>query len=498
MATPEPRLLPVQSKSEPSKIAHSGQDESIAAPLFLVPRSGWARAAVRPLLDAYIHANRALARRGTWGSHLAENHALFFALAVLGALLLAPRFLMLGYYVASEIITGGAATKPDTSVVPYTPDIVAVILGAFILGFALPTRWRLAFGLIVSAWWPVVEFGISPLGFAIFAVYVAALYVIAKLRFSRYVVFGLAVVLVAAAFAYLIRIPTIVETGILTVMRQMPIIVPVIWYTMTAEMPGRRHLDPVQHALYHYLRMLGSPVLTFKDVFGPTGDSLAYIRLEGIKALYTVLASVIVIDAIGHYMAGVNENELTGLPLLMYAYLHYVRIYCMFVIVINTVIGALRLFGIPVRNNFNYWLLARTPNEHWRRWNMLMREWIVAFVFFPIMRARRWLFVAVMASLLVSGFLHVLPQILGIETEWGLISIIMAYWVVNGVAIYVFIKIPQFAPGFVERLRFRTNRVWWAVGVVFTSAFYGVLVHARTSCRTWDQVGAYFERLLGA
>jgi hypothetical protein len=499
MATPEPKLVRVQTAGEPSPPATTEAVEgSSTLPGFLVPDAAWARTAAAPLLALYARTNAALAQRGGWGARLAEHHALLFALALAGVLLLAPRFLLLGYAAVAKLATGGAAQLPDTAAVPYTPNNIAIILGAFLVGFALPTRWRLAFGLLVSAWWPLVEFGVTPVGFAIYAVYVAALFGLAKLPLSRYAVFAIGVALAAGTYAFLSRQPAEAAGGIASLMAQMTMIVPLIWYTMTAEVPGRRRLKPLQHGLYHYLRLLRAPVLTFKDVFGPTKDSLAQIRFEGFKTLYTVLASVIVIDLIGRYAARVNEAELTGWPMLSYAYLHYVRSHLVFVVGINTVIAGLRLFGVPVRDNFNHWLLARTPNEHWRRWNVLMREWIVSFIFFPLMRSRRGLFLAVMASLIGSGLLHIMPRVLGVATEWRKISIIMAYWVVNGIAIYAFIKIPQAAPRLVERLGMRTNRLWWAAGIAFTSAFYGVLVHARYSCDTWDEVGAYFQRLLGA
>lgn len=496
MTKPESRLM-AGNKPGGRTARQPVPAESVAAPQFLWPDSVWARSAVTPFLQGYSGLNARIAQRGRWGLRLAESHGLFFAGAVLLAVLLAPRFLMLGYYLVAKLITGGAATKPDTSVVPFTPDAVAVILGVFILTFAMPRKWRLMTALVVSLYWPLVQFGINAVGFAVFAGYVATLYAIAKIRISRYAVFALAVALVTASLAVMYRSAAVADSGILRFLSRLPMVVPMIWYSMIEEMPPRRQLRLTRHAIYHYLRLLYSPVLTFKDVFGPTGTSLAHIRVEGFKALYTVLVAVFVVDAIGKYLDRVDGLQLTGLPLLGYSYLYYVRTYCLFVIGINAIIAALRLMGLPVRNNFNWWLLARTPNEHWRRWNMLMREWIVGFVFFPIMRSRRWLFLAVMASLGVSGILHVVPGLLRGGADWWYGSIVMAYWVLNGLAIYVFIKIPQLIPDLVDRLRIRTSRLWWVAGIVSTSAFYGVLVHVRESCRTWDQVGFYFERLLG-
>jgi D-alanyl-lipoteichoic acid acyltransferase DltB (MBOAT superfamily) len=171
-----------------------------------------------------------------------------------------------------------------------------------------------------------------------------------------------------------------------------------------------------------------------------------------------------------------------------------VEFYCSVVVGFNIFIGICRLFGLPVRDNFRYWLLARTPNEHWQRWNLLLREWVLTYAFFPIMRAKRWLFAAVMAALTLSGLLHQLPRILMGRSTSVSISIGFFYWIVNGLAIYLVIKIPKIFPQAIERLKLRTSLLWSLAGIILTSAFYATLIGMR-ELASWAELMDYFSRL---
>ena len=72
----------------------------------------------------------------------------------------------------------------------------------------------------------------------------------------------------------------------------------------------------------------------------------------------------------------------------------------------------------------------------------------------------------------------------------------MGYWLINGLAIYIVIKIPLLFPRMVPALGMKGSLSWSAVGVVGTSSFYAVLHGARVASSDWADVGHYFERLV--
>ena len=249
--------------------------------------------------------------------------------------------------------------------------------------------------------------------------------------------------------------------------------------------------------LYNCSRIVNAPILTYKDLFSASGQTLAQIRFGGIKAIYVALFGAIGVWVIRQIEGTFDVTTGEGLLLLVSSYLFYLKGHFKTMIGFNLFIGIARLFGVPVRDNFNYWLLARTPNEHWRRWNILAREWIITFVFFPIMRSKKWLFAAIMAALLTSGILHVVPLFFGGRLEWFLVWAEMAYWTCNGLAIYLVLKIPGLFPKMMKRLGINEASVFWSVtGVVLTSAFYAVLFTACKS-RSLDELGSYLSRLFG-
>src|SRR4030042_1884179 len=68
--------------------------------------------------------------------------------------------------------------------------------------------------------------------------------------------------------------------------------------------------------------------------------------------------------------------------------------------------------------------------------HILLREWVITFIFFPIMRGKKWLFVAILSSLMASGILHLLPRFFDDQIPWFGISSSLSYWFLNGLAIY--------------------------------------------------------------
>jgi alginate O-acetyltransferase complex protein AlgI len=79
----------------------------------------------------------------------------------------------------------------------------------------------------------------------------------------------------------------------------------------------------------------------------------------------------------------------------------------------HIVIGAARLFGIELQENFDVPYLSTTPSIFWTRWHMSLSFWIRDFVFLPLAMTRReawWRNLALVISFFVFGLWHVTPQ----------------------------------------------------------------------------------------
>jgi alginate O-acetyltransferase complex protein AlgI len=75
----------------------------------------------------------------------------------------------------------------------------------------------------------------------------------------------------------------------------------------------------------------------------------------------------------------------------------------------NIVIGAARLLGIRLEENFNRPYLSLTPSMFWTRWHMSLSFWIRDYVFLPLATVRRdpwWPYAALVCSMVIFGFWH--------------------------------------------------------------------------------------------
>jgi len=425
---------------------------------------------------------------------LATNHLAIHTLAALGMVVLTPRVLWLAYWGFQRFVIGLPVAKPDLTYWPYVPSGLFLAVFLSLLTFNAPTRVRLmALGFLA------VSLGLSYGYFDLrsvlpFTALVASTFILARLPVRR---------MTAAAAITFVSLGLLIACGawlrgaaITTVLSIQFGLLPMLWYSMYEHRAVDSPLPFRRVFVYLSTRFFGAPVLQYRDVFVMAeDDQLAQVRLAGVRTIYIALFASIAAAAAKWVDIRAPSESLTGLRLLAASYISYVGYYCWIVVRVNLFLGILRLFGIPVRNNFEYWLLARTPNEHWKRWNLMSREWLLTFVFFPIMRAKRSLFAAVMASLCVSGLLHAVPSMLARGMSMSSIVANAVYWLANGFAIYVVLRIPQIHPRLIARLRIRDSLVWSAVGIILTSAFYAVLHGLRSEAETWAQLAGYVTRL---
>jgi alginate O-acetyltransferase complex protein AlgI len=69
-------------------------------------------------------------------------------------------------------------------------------------------------------------------------------------------------------------------------------------------------------------------------------------------------------------------------------------------------IGASKLFGFTIMENFNYPLLATSLHEFWRRWHMSLVNWCRAYIYMPMVGLTRNPYLATLATFVVMGFWH--------------------------------------------------------------------------------------------
>ena len=106
------------------------------------------------------------------------------------------------------------------------------------------------------------------------------------------------------------------------------------------------------------------------------------------------------------------DVQTSTIPVLLAFVFNALRLYADFSGYTDMARGSARVFGIHLAENFNYPLLAESIAEFWRRWHMTLSNWLMDYVYKPLVyRLRRWgdntaVVCSVVFTLLICGLWH--------------------------------------------------------------------------------------------
>jgi hypothetical protein len=103
----------------------------------------------------------------------------------------------------------------------------------------------------------------------------------------------------------------------------------------------------------------------------------------------------------------------SSLGLMLYGVVRLLGTYAAHSSVASIDIGLMRELGWIVPERYRFPLLATSPMDFWRRWNIYVRMWLEAYIFLPLARrvalktrSRAGAVIAVLATLAVSALIH--------------------------------------------------------------------------------------------
>jgi hypothetical protein len=76
---------------------------------------------------------------------------------------------------------------------------------------------------------------------------------------------------------------------------------------------------------------------------------------------------------------------LPGWEILLFMHYNFLKIFVALAGNAYLIIGLCRLFGFDLKADFYYPFFARNLLEHWRRWNIYNRDFVVALIFNPVL-----------------------------------------------------------------------------------------------------------------
>lgn len=102
-------------------------------------------------------------------------------------------------------------------------------------------------------------------------------------------------------------------------------------------------------------------------------------------------------------------SEFTGFQLLIAALCYSIQIYCDFSAYSDMAIGAARIMGFKLPQNFNCPYFAVSVQDFWRRWHISLSAWFRDYLYFPLggnRKGKRRAYLNIIIVFLVSGLWH--------------------------------------------------------------------------------------------
>ncbi len=79
-----------------------------------------------------------------------------------------------------------------------------------------------------------------------------------------------------------------------------------------------------------------------------------------------------------------HPQDYTGLPLIVATVAFSLQIYFDFSGYIDIAIGAAKILGVTLTENFNHPYLSQSINEFWRKWNITLYTWFRDYIYIPL------------------------------------------------------------------------------------------------------------------
>ncbi len=133
---------------------------------------------------------------------------------------------------------------------------------------------------------------------------------------------------------------------------------------------------------------------------------------DGLKQMgWGFFKKVVIADRLAAYVNQVynHPTDYAGLPLILATYFFAFQIYCDFSGYSDIAIGASRVMGFELMENFRRPYFAKSIAEFWQRWHISLSTWFRDYLYIPLggNRVAKWRWYANLAAVfLISGLWH--------------------------------------------------------------------------------------------
>ncbi len=175
--------------------------------------------------------------------------------------------------------------------------------------------------------------------------------------------------------------------------------------------------DFVTYALYvsFFPQLVAGPIERSKNLLKQLNLFMRFDLNRAIDGFMIMLwgyfLKIVLADRIAIFVDAVYGNPETygGVYLIIGTALFAVQIYCDFAGYSTIAVGAAKVMGINIMENFNVPYLAETTGEFWRRWHISLTSWFKDYLYIPLGGSRKGKarkYINKLIVFLVSGLWH--------------------------------------------------------------------------------------------
>jgi len=181
------------------------------------------------------------------------------------------------------------------------------------------------------------------------------------------------------------------------------------------DMTSERHFGYYALYLSFFPDLVSGPIDRAKELLPQLKKEKVFYYDEGVYGLKLMLLGfikkLVIADALTKYVDVIFNNVMNyrGLSFVIASFLFTFQIYCDFSGYSDIAIGAARLLGIELMDNFKSPYFAQSIKEFWSRWHISLSHWFRDYIYIPLGGNRvkkirnNW---NIFITFLVSGLWH--------------------------------------------------------------------------------------------
>lgn len=218
----------------------------------------------------------------------------------------------------------------------------------------------------------------------------------------------------------------------------------------------------------YYPCLVSGPVVRYpdmqKELFEPRGIDWDNIFMGFHRIVYGLLKKVFIADNLAALVNTIfPEPEVySGLFILAGVMIYAVQIYCDFSGCMDIIIGASKLYGVKLPENFNSPFFSKNLSEFWRRWHITLGLWGKDYIMYPLLKSDAFQRLAAKSRKIFGKKTgKKIPVILSILVLWAFIGIwhggSAKYIFAAGILPWIYFSLSELLSDFFKKVNTRFN-----------------------------------------